>query len=575
MNRNAEAVMDEVALLEAQLRRHTDMQLSSAPRRGEGGHAPFPPVAPLAPFPQSSPQTSPAEQLPSNPAEARYALQLQTWVDYQVDARVHHVVQSFVEGELTYARQDAAAALGTCERLERELTGTNDAQAKLLDVVGGLSHEMARIKSSLEGMVNRKEEEATRELKQLRALRSNDERQLTELRAQLHDNSAEASAMSVAVAAAESAGQRRRAEQEIDARQRSESLAKRLELWKHELTSELNQEVRSCVDTARQFLEGRVRQLEERLQTSTETFRLEHERFACFKADLELRLEKNQQDLKAGQTSGHVGFSEAAEELKRQAHESQIKFSEELTALQQKLVGELRAEMAAAFRSEAATVAALDEQIWLTDQRLGQRIDELAHLHLRDRVATVERRCKEASTVLSNNPGGVLISPGDDANGNEGYDKAGASKEPSIEERVADFWHKNGGATTRSSLTRPTSNGIEREPAGQAVKDNASQDSESTFGGLGGIGAGPRGPFRSRMTNAGGTVSPNDAAARPHANQAGSHQQSLQTSIKSRSLAASDGVDVDVDSQRTSFVRRSTGGLAMARQAAVTLASSV
>jgi hypothetical protein len=51
----------------------------------------------------------------------------------------------------------------------------------------------------------------------------------------------------------------------------------------------------------------------------------------------------------------------------------------ELVGLQKRLVSELRAETTAAFRSEAAAVAALDEQLWLTDQRLGQRIDELVH----------------------------------------------------------------------------------------------------------------------------------------------------------------------------------------------------
>merc|ERR1719271_2411241 len=70
----------------------------------------------------------------------------------------------------------------------------------------------------------------------------------------------------------------------------------------------------------------------------------------------------------------------------------------ELAKQQQRLIAELRAETNTAFRSEAAAVAALDEQLWLTDQRLGQRIDELAHSH-REAVAVVERRI---SSVLQN-----------------------------------------------------------------------------------------------------------------------------------------------------------------------------
>lgn len=42
-------------------------------------------------------------------------------------------------------------------------------------------------------------------------------------------------------------------------------------------------------------------------------------------------------------------------------------------------------------KSEAAAIAALDEQLWLTDQRLGQRIDQLAHSH-RESITVVERR---------------------------------------------------------------------------------------------------------------------------------------------------------------------------------------
>jgi len=50
-----------------------------------------------------------------------------------------------------------------------------------------------------------------------------------------------------------------------------------------------------------------------------------------------------------------------------------------------------RGEITTAFKSEAAAVAALDEQLWLTDQRLGQRIDELVRSH-RDSISVVERR---------------------------------------------------------------------------------------------------------------------------------------------------------------------------------------
>merc|ERR1712136_253486 len=79
---------------------------------------------------------------------------------------------------------------------------------------------------------------------------------------------------------------------------------------------------------------------------------------------------------------------------RKQVSDSEVRLGDELGSLQQRLISELRAETTAAFRSEAAAVAALDEQIWLTDQRLGQRIDELLHLRIRDveREVVAERR---------------------------------------------------------------------------------------------------------------------------------------------------------------------------------------
>lgn len=87
-------------------------------------------------------------------------------------------------------------------------------------------------------------------------------------------------------------------------------------------------------------------------------------------------------------------FEETREELTKQVTQCEVRVNQEVSSLQQRLVQELRAETTAAFRSEAAAVAALDEQIWLTDQRLGQRIDELLHLHVRERErdVAIERR---------------------------------------------------------------------------------------------------------------------------------------------------------------------------------------
>merc|ERR1719163_1172820 len=52
---------------------------------------------------------------------------------------------------------------------------------------------------------------------------------------------------------------------------------------------------------------------------------------------------------------------------------------DEIAAMQRRLTAEMRAETRAALKSEQSMIAQIDEQLWQTDQRLGQRIDELAH----------------------------------------------------------------------------------------------------------------------------------------------------------------------------------------------------
>ncbi|CAK0875828.1 unnamed protein product, partial [Prorocentrum cordatum] len=67
------------------------------------------------------------------------------------------------------------------------------------------------------------------------------------------------------------------------------------------------------------------------------------------------------------------------QELRGHLKEWQCTLERDLTAAQKRASTELRVEVRTAIRNEAAAVAALDEQLWLTDQRLGQRIDQLTH----------------------------------------------------------------------------------------------------------------------------------------------------------------------------------------------------
>lgn len=105
-----------------------------------------------------------------------------------------------------------------------------------------------------------------------------------------------------------------------------------------------------------------------------------------FRAVLEPR-EALVRDELASQTSlleemrAHVSASLSS--LAGQAQVVEARLEGGLAALQRRLTAELRAEALAAMKTEKSAVTALDEQLWLTDQRLGQRIDELAQLQIR------------------------------------------------------------------------------------------------------------------------------------------------------------------------------------------------
>ncbi|CAL1147783.1 unnamed protein product [Cladocopium goreaui] len=77
----------------------------------------------------------------------------------------------------------------------------------------------------------------------------------------------------------------------------------------------------------------------------------------------------------------------------------EARLSDDLVAMQQRLVSDLRAETTLALNRESAAIAALDEQLWITDQRLGQRIDDLEQVRVRERGSAKNGRV--LSSILS------------------------------------------------------------------------------------------------------------------------------------------------------------------------------
>lgn len=64
--------------------------------------------------------------------------------------------------------------------------------------------------------------------------------------------------------------------------------------------------------------------------------------------------------------------------LKRQMEESQDRLREEILARQHRSFSDLRNEMTLAIQNEATAIAALDKRFYVLDQRVSQRIEELA-----------------------------------------------------------------------------------------------------------------------------------------------------------------------------------------------------
>ncbi|CAJ1447428.1 unnamed protein product [Effrenium voratum] len=128
----------------------------------------------------------------------------------------------------------------------------------------------------------------------------------------------------------------------------------------------LRTELEAKVDS---LLEGKLRSVEDRMESRLSNCRMQiEEKVESFMGDRMESLRK-----------------ECHQDAKGYVQDAQVRLSEDVASMQQRLISELRAETTLALSRESAAIAALDEQLWITDQRLGQRIDELAHSRVRER----------------------------------------------------------------------------------------------------------------------------------------------------------------------------------------------
>jgi len=68
-------------------------------------------------------------------AVANYSMQLQAWVNLQVDQRLNQVLSNLVNTEVAVHRNELGIAISMAERLENEMSAVAEAQAKLLAVI--------------------------------------------------------------------------------------------------------------------------------------------------------------------------------------------------------------------------------------------------------------------------------------------------------------------------------------------------------------------------------------------------------------------------------------------------------
>jgi len=166
-----------------------------------------------------------------------------------------------------------------------------------------------------------------------------------------------------------------------DLQSRSQFAATQLQEDIRNFEGKMKQLVDTAINDRRGRLEEQIRKdLDERLRSLFDELALQAEASAAAGARAEL---ESKRLVTARELHDHlVNFDEFRSSV--QASQVRIEVSLEsrlqdgLVDLKRNISATLQSETATLLRNELSAVKALDEQVWMTDQRLGQRIDELA-----------------------------------------------------------------------------------------------------------------------------------------------------------------------------------------------------
>merc|ERR1740123_2385248 len=146
---------------------------------------------------------------------------------------------------------------------------------------------------------------------------------------------------------------------------------------------------------------------EQEAKDSLELIRREAAAASGHRAEAEGPIERLQVELTtaiATRDSFEFRIKEGQDELRRLVECFQAKVPEELADLQRRMLQEVRGEVRAMISNERHAIAAIDEQLWLTDQRLGQRIDEIAHAQERNAVLVAVNNSTHAVRAPESKP---------------------------------------------------------------------------------------------------------------------------------------------------------------------------
>lgn len=339
---------------------------------------------------------------------------LRAWVEFQVDARINQAFRDLAEGELLgssrlfdgvdrlarlppsttglvsaeQASQVAAEARGICQKLEEEVRLVARAQTHILSTLDGISGRVDAVTApDRTSQSDRIQDSSSLE----KAAASRLETRISELRdeAAQHQHQCSdklASALDVLATTQREVGTLAQAvdrlAERVYGRAGSDSAEKSVDRFlideteaRFEARCERLDRDLAAATKARSTLEGRFEELRTELASAVVT----REDFRNGLEDLATDFAEAIATLKGESQRVPGRSSEDQRELEQRIELWQAALQKEIAAQQKRLVTELRGEIKSGLRSETSNLAALDEQLWSTDQRLGQRIDELAH----------------------------------------------------------------------------------------------------------------------------------------------------------------------------------------------------